>query len=122
MSKLAFSAQLMNVTSKVDRTLKLVLNTQEMGSDAGQLTMLTGQQLNVLFVSADEVYTEEDIPDAPAAGEEYGSRTPAQVQRGILYRIWQAKGEPNGNFETYYRIRMSQNEAKLKAELDSLTI
>lgn len=118
--KLTFSAQLMNVTSKVDRTLKLVLNTQEMGKDAGELTILTGQQLNVLFVSPDEIISEQDVPDAPA-GEEYGIKTPAQRQRGILYRIWEARNKPNGDFESYYRVRMSKNEEALKTELDSLT-
>lgn len=120
--KLSFSAQIMNVTSKVDRTLKVVLNTQEMGREGGELTVLTGQQVNVLFVSADAEMQAGDIPDAPEAIEEDAGISPAKRQRNLLWRIWQAKGQPQKNFEVYYRLRMAQNEQKLKDELDSLTV
>lgn len=116
----AFDAQLVKVTSKVDRTCKLELNTQELGTDAGQLMNLTGQMLKVLFVGPDETITETEIPDAPAS-EEYGNRTPAQQQRAVLYRIWEARSQPMGSFEAYYRHRMSRNDQLLKDELDSLT-
>lgn len=118
--RLNFSAQLLKVETKADRTLKLTLGTQEMGRDAGELINLNGQQVNVLFVGPDEQIKAEDIPDAPA-GEEYGGKTPAQLQRAILYRIWEAQGKPMGTFEAWYRHRMSRNEQLLKDELDKLT-
>lgn len=118
--KVPFSAQLVGVRSKVDRTVTLTLNTQEMGAEAGVFMELNGQQVSVLFVGADEVIREEDVPDAPA-GEEYGGKTPAQLQRAILYRIWEARDQPMGTFEAYYRHRMSKNEQLLKDELDALT-
>lgn len=120
--KLSFSAQVMNVSSKVDRTLKVVLNTQEMGKDAGELTVLTGQQVNVLFVGSNEAVREEDIPDAPEAIEEDSGISPAKRQRNLLWKIWETRGRPQKNFEVYYRLRMAQNEQKLKDELDSLTV
>jgi hypothetical protein len=121
MPKLSFSAQLLKVTSKVDRTLNLTLNTQEMGDDAGKLTNLTGQQLNILFVGADEGFKEEDIPETPLI-EEDGGLSPSRRQRSILFKIWEAKGKPMENFEVYYRFRMSKNEHMLKDELDNLTL
>jgi hypothetical protein len=120
MSKLSFSAQLMKVTSKVDRTLSLVLNTQEMGKDAGEITTLTGQQVNVLLVGPDEGFKEEDIPEVPLIEEDAGL-SPARRQRSLLYRIWEAKGKKD-TFEAYYRQRMSKNEHMLKDELDNLTV
>lgn len=118
--KLTFLAQLTKVESKVDRSCKATFVTQELGEDAGALMNLAGNMLNVLLVGADETVRPEDVPDAPA-GEEYGPRTPAQLQRAILYRIWQEKGKPMATFEAYYRHRMAKNEELLKAELDNLT-
>lgn len=117
--KLTFSAQLLKVTSKVDRTCKVELNTQELGTSAGELMNLTGQQVNVLLVSAEETIQEIDAPDAPS-GEEYGSKTPSQRQRGVLYRIWEARDCPMASFEVYYRSRLDKNIQLLRDELDSL--
>lgn len=118
--KLSFSAQLLKVETKSDRTLKLTLGTQEMGREAGELVNLNGQQVNVLFVGPDEQITAQDVPDVPT-GEEYGARTPSQLQRALLYKIWEAKGKA-GTFEVFYRARMGHNERLLKEELDQLTI
>lgn len=120
MAKLQFSAQLTKVESRVDRTCKAILNTQELGEDAGKLMNLSGQQLNVLFVSADEAIAETDIPEAPLV-EEDGGISPARRQRSKLYRIWEVNGKP-GTFETYYRQRMSKNDDLLTAELERLTL
>lgn len=118
--KITFSALLTKVESRVDKTCKAILTTQELGNDAGALMNLTGQQLNVLLVSADEGYTKEDIPDVPVIEEDAGL-SPSRRQRNILYRIWEAKGKPD-TFEQYYRMRLSKNEQLLKDELDKLTI
>lgn len=119
--KLNFSAQIQKVTAKVDRTLTVVLNTQEMGREGGELTVLTGQQVNVLLVGADEEIRAEDIPDAPEPIED-GGISPAKRQRNVLFRIWEAKGKPGKTFEFYYRHRMELNEQKLKDELEGLTV
>lgn len=119
MSKLYLSAQLAKIESKVDRTLKLIFYTQELGEDAGKLMNISGEQVNMVIVSGEEDLKPDDIPDVPT-GEEYGNRTPSQLQRAILYRIWEARGKTN-TFESYYRQRMSKNEQLLKAELDKLT-
>lgn len=118
--KLMFPAQIGSVSSLVDRSCKVVLRTQEIGEDAGKLMNLTGEQVAVLFVTAEETVNDGDIPDAPA-GQEYGPKTPAQLQRAILYRIWESRGKPMATFEAYYRHRMSKNEELLKTELDDLT-
>lgn len=117
-----FSAQVGNVVGKVDRTCKVPLNTQELGEEAGLLMNLVGQQVNVLLVGPEEVIREEDAPEAPEAIEEDAGISPAKRQRNLLWRIWQAKGQPQKNFEVYYRLRMAQNEQKLKDELDNLTV
>lgn len=120
MQKVVFQAQLTGVQSRVDRSLKLTLVTQELGEDAGILMNMAGNELNVLLIGADDTVRPEDIPDAPA-GEEYGPRTPAQLQRAILYRIWEAVGRPQ-TFEVYYRSRMERNVQLLKDELDDKTL
>lgn len=119
--KLNFNAQVQKVTAKVDHTLTVVLNTQEMGREGGELTILTGQQVNVLFVGADEAIRPEDVPDAPEVMEDNGT-SPARRQRGLLFHIWEAKGKPGQTFEFYYRHRMELNEQKLRDELDNLTV
>lgn len=118
MSKLSFSALLSSVQSKVDRTVKVTLNTQEMGKDAGELMNIAGQQVNVVMVSMDTTIKPVDIPEAPT---DESSPTPkSKRMRGLLYHIWVAKNKPGGDFDLYYSVRMNTMLDVLAKELDNL--
>ena len=120
MAKLRFSALLVSIQSKVDRTVKVTLNTQEMGKDAGELMNIAGQQVNVVMVSLDEEIKTEDIPEAPKLDESVVGKSPSQRVRALLYHIWLAKGKPGKSFPLYYDIRMDKITEELGSELDGL--
>lgn len=106
--KLSFQAQLVGVQSKVDKTVKVTLDTQEMGRDAGELMNISGEQVAVVLATADEPeIVEEDVPEV-VNDEDLGGKSPSQRLRNVLYVRWEQKGKPGDNFEMWRRARMER--------------
>lgn len=118
MSKVKLPAVFNKITSLADRSYKLEFVTRELGSDAATLMSLIHQE-GWLLLSLDNDLTEADIPDEKADSS-LSNKTQSQRTRGIIWRIWEAKGKP-GTSEDYYQKTMSAINDQLKAELARLT-
>jgi hypothetical protein len=104
------------ITSRADGSFKLEYETRELGSGAAELMGFLRQEGWLLF-DPNELQ-ESDIPKAKADSL-LNQKSQAERQRAIIYRIWQAKGEP-GNSEDYYQKTMTAINDQLKAELSRL--
>lgn len=73
------------------------------------------------FLAGEREITPEEVASLPIL-EEDGGKSPAQRQRAVIYRIWEANGKPMESYEVYYRNRMAKNLERLKEELEGLTV
>ena len=108
MDKVIFSAQVKKMTSRVDKTWDLGLNTQELSpEETGVLTGFLQQQVFVMLTATpidDKEATGFKPPaDFPAIKQE----TPSQRLRAVLYRQWENR-DTKVDSETWYRNRMEQ--------------
>jgi hypothetical protein len=113
--KVQLSAQLLKVESRVDKTYKLIFNTQELhGEEAAKLLPMLQSQGWLLF--APDEMSEEDIPDEKPDAMT-GNKTQAQRLRAVIYRIWQQQGSP-GDSESFYRSYMERLIEREKGHLE----
>lgn len=113
--KVHLSAQLLKVESRVDRTYKLIFNTQELhGEEAAKLLPLLMNQGWLIFSP-----TELDDADVPGFKPDglTGQKSQAQRIRGALYRKWEQLGR-KGDFETFYNIATERFLDQIKASLE----
>lgn len=71
----------------------------------------------LLFSPNKEIAEITAIPDEKADAMT-GQKTQAQRLRGVIYRIWDQKNKPGGDFESYYRSYMERLIEREKANLD----
>lgn len=98
-------AEVGKVETMSDRSVKIVVHTRELpGSEMAVLFDLVNAEGWLLF-SPNELQ-EADIPDEKADAST-GNKTQAQRLRGVLYRLWEAKGS-QGDSEAHYRTEMEK--------------
>lgn len=105
-------------TGRANRAILLKFESQENLSDEvlGKIAALTGKFGHLCFLPGKENIQPEHVVNLPALIEEDGGKSPAQRMRGVLYRLWEQKGG-QGDFETWYRVRMSAIIDQLKEKL-----
>jgi hypothetical protein len=113
----ALPAIFSKITSRADKSYKIEFESRELGEEAATLMGLLQTEGWLLF-SPNELQ-EADVPDEKADSMTR-QKTQAQRTRGIIYRIWEAKGKP-GTSEEYYQRAMSAINDQLKEELSRLT-
>ena len=104
---LILNAQVEGLSTRADRTVKIVIGTQE-NVKAADLFALQGQ-LITLGISTNELTPDEiellknatfeidDIPD---------SKSPSQRLRNVLYRLWEQADGGYNDFNLYYLNKM----------------
>jgi hypothetical protein len=101
------NAQVEGLSTRADRTVKIVIGTQE-NVKAAELFALQGQLVSI-GISTNELKPEEiellkdskfeidDIPD---------SKSPSQRLRNVLYRLWEQADGGYSDFNLYYLNKM----------------
>lgn len=113
--KVTLSAQLLKVESRVDKTYKLIFNTQELqGDEAAKLLPLLMSQGWLLFSPVE--LEEEDVPEYKP-DKLTGQKSQAARIRGALYRKWEQQGK-KGDFEMFYNIATERYLDQIKASLE----
>ena len=106
-------AQIESVSTRKDRTIKLVVGTSELDPiEAAQIMMLNQSQGWFLF-KEDEIQSSE-VPKENTDLEE--TKTPSQRLRAVIFVYWKEKGG-NGDFNTFYRRQMEKIINRVKGEL-----
>lgn len=93
-----------------DGGLRLGFVTNELSDESKVLASEFYQNFGyVLF--KENAFTDDEVPQEDAEGK-YKSK--GAHYRGVLYALWKKLGEPETDFETYYRKRLDEliNDAK----------
>ena len=113
-------ATITKVETMSDRSLKLILRTQELvAQDKAELMELVDNFGWFVFASNEQGIRAEDIPTEKL---ERNEKSPSQRLRAVYYRQWElltpTEGKKKPDFEMYYKIKM---ERLIEAEKEKLT-
>lgn len=100
--------------SKVDGSIKITLETRELPPEQA-VNLFEVRNQEAWCVIAPEKISEVNLPnEKPDAA--LGTKTPSQRLRNVLYVYWQQHRQ--GDFETFYRVKIEQIIEQLKDKLE----
>lgn len=118
---LLLAAQVENVSTRRDGTLKLTLGCQELSqARAGELIAMQNKVCAV-YISQKETVSQKVIDMVDETSVDMPGKTKSQRVRAVLYRIWELQKEGHKTFESYYSAKMEEHINNLKGVLESLT-
>ena len=103
------------IQSKVDGSLKIVLETRELPAESAANLFAIRNQESWAVLSPNEM-TKVNIPEEKADAS-LGTKTPSQRLRSVLYVFWKQKGS-QGNFEDFYRVQLEKVIDNIKEKLE----
>lgn len=104
------------VSTRADRTIKIVVGTQELSSEDNAELMKLAHSMGY-FLFKDSPVSEKEVVDIPDFTPEYkGEKSPSQRLRAALYVLWEQQGK-QGGFEQFYRERMEKLITFVKEKL-----
>ena len=115
--KILLPVQLNPISRRKDKSVKLSLETRELGSDE-ILTLMSFEGQEAWLSLA---FNQEDLPEAPEENAEIETKSHAQRLRSVLYILYKQaveKGIFVGLFDTYYKERMEKVIEQLKSKID----
>ncbi len=101
-----FEAQIEGISTRKDRTVVIRIGSQELPT-AVKSNIFDLEQRHLKVYLSDENILPSILSeiDKTEIREEDGGKSPSQRLRGVMYRLWQMKGEP-GTAENHYRDQM----------------
>lgn len=118
---LLLAAQVENVSTRRDGTLKVVLGCQELSSSrSGELVSMQNKVCAV-YISQKEKVSQQVIDMVDRTDVDLPGKTKSQRQRAVLFRIWELEKEGHKSFESYYSAKMESHINELKEHLNQLT-
>jgi hypothetical protein len=111
-------AQIENLTSRKDKTIKVTFGTQEMSpNDAAQVFQLN--QRFCYIAIKEESFQQDELDNIDSIKTDLESnKTPSQRLRGILYINYQQDAEGFKDFMTYYISKMEKLCEHFKSKID----
>lgn len=111
------SAQIDKISSRKDRTLSVVLNTQEMSpEETAQLFDFQGLQIWVAFAETAMTYNDITVPDVMITNDD--TKSPSERLRAVMYIYYkQNEKKLNKPFDTFYRETMEKYIELIKERL-----
>lgn len=102
------------ISTRKDGTLKVTLETNELHTEDSVYLM---QNVNKqgYFYFQEAPFKEINIPDIKL--NEFENKTKSQIQRNVLWRLWEAGGK-KGDFDAYYNASMEKIIDQLKEKLN----
>lgn len=105
-----------NITTRKDRSVKLVIGTQELSpAEAGQLFTFMNQLTSVYLCAA--AIDNREIEQIDKLEPELNNRTQSQRIRAVLFLNWQQQNEGFKDFDSYYRAKTEKYIEHLKSKL-----
>lgn len=101
-------------STRKDRSIKLVFETQEMSAEVAAALFSMRQMQGWLLFSPNTIQ-EENIPDEKAELDE--GKSPSKRLRSVLFILWKQRGK-QGDFETYYRAQIERLIDQIKEKLE----
>ena len=114
MKSVQFPAQLQTLTTKVDGSIKVVLETQELnGQDMADLFAYRNLLGYVTFTP-----NAETVIEVPKEVVGDMGKSPAQRLRSVLFLLWQQSDKKFDTFQQFYDVNMERIINQLKDRLD----
>ena len=115
MKAVQFPSQLTKLETRVDGSIKVIIETQELsGSDMAELFAYRGQLGYTTFTP-----NPEPVIAVPDIKVDDNSKSPSQRQKAVLYRMWEQSGKKVDTFSQYYEMQMERIINQLKDKLDN---
>lgn len=103
MNGLIIAAQVESVSTRRDRTVKIVVGSQELTpAKAGELMGLANK-LVAVYISPKETITQAELNQIDAIDPEFPGKSQSQRLRAVLFVLWQSNNEGYKDFEGFYR-------------------
>lgn len=117
-------AQIEGISTRSDKTLKLVIGTQEMPpNEAGRLF---GMNQRMAYIAIKEEAFQQSEIDAveqlSVNPEDTKNRTPSQRLRAILYVLWNENNEGHPTFDSFYSQKIEKIITHFKDRLDAIKL
>ena len=114
--KVKLPAILNKAETRIDRSVKLVFETRELGGNDMAILFGLAHQEGWLLFSPNDDLTQADVPDEkPDAMMQ--TKTQAQRLRNIIFLLWKQGGE-KGAFDDYYKVTTERIIEQLKDKLE----
>lgn len=108
--------QIENIATRKDKTVKIVIGTQELSPDyAGQLFALNGL-MAVCYIS-EKTIDQSEIEKIDKLDPEFSGKTQSQRIRGVLFKLFEQSHEGFKDFESYYRAKTELYIEHLKSKI-----
>lgn len=118
MSKLIIAAVVEKIETRADKTLKVVLATQEIdSSEAATLFGFKGEYCKVLLSTTNIEKAQELAVDQAQVKDSREIKSKAQRLRNTLYRVWEITPGAPDDFDDYYNNKMEELITHFKAKL-----
>jgi len=109
--------QLNPISRRKDKSVKLSLETRELGTDE-ILTLMSFEGQEAWLSLA---FNQEQLPEAPTENAEIETKSHAQRLRSVLYILYKQaidNGKFVGTFDSYYQTKMETVIEQLKSKIE----
>ena len=115
MKAVQFPALLQKIATRVDGSIIVTLETQELsGADMAELFSYRNALGYVTFTP--NAVSDVSVPETHV---DDNSKSPAQRLRAVLFVMWTQSGKKIDTFEMYYNVQMERILNQLKEKLDA---
>lgn len=110
------SVQIENIATRKDKTVKIILGTQELSpAKAGELFQLMNQ-IAVCYISPKTI-SQSEIDQVDKIDPEFEGKTQSQRIRGVLFKLFQQDSEGFKTFDDYYHNKTEKYIEHLKTKI-----
>jgi hypothetical protein len=116
-------AQVENIATRKDRTIKLTIGTQEMNpKQSSELFQLNNNLVNI-YISPNQILSEamSEI-DKTSVDQVETIKSPSQRLKAVMYLNYHNNPAGFNDFDTYYKNKMEEIIKHFKNKLDENTI
>ena len=111
------AAAIKKIQTLEDKTLKLSVYTQELNAEES-VKLFSLFDIQGYFLFQEAPIKKEDIEIPEIEGEFKKDKTPSQMMRNIIYRIWETTTSRKEAFPDYYKSYMFKLNEMLKEKLN----
>lgn len=117
--KIILESTVESIASRVDGTITIKIGTQELDpSKAGELFQLRGKLCKILLSDSNITKLEEELVDNTNIVSGKKKKSASQRLRAVLFRINEANGGNEENFEAFYNSEMERIIEHYRNKLD----
>lgn len=118
MNGILLGAYVENISTRKDRSIKLVLGTQELSN--GNAAELFGLQNKIVacYISSKETIDQKEMDQVDKIDVEFNNKSQSQRIRNTLYRVWEKNAEGHKDFDTFYKAKTELYIEHLKSKID----